>query len=95
MNIETVLIPQYDGREIMERHNFKSAIRLKEERETITWLVETLLGDKLIIEAITTEWPGQKPHTAYKVFHGRAVEKYAAQHSLSQSNSHHLLTQLV
>ena len=44
MNIETVLIPQYDGREIMERHNFKSAIRLKEERETITWLVETLLG---------------------------------------------------
>ena len=88
MNIETVLIPQYDGREIMERHNFKSAIRLKEERETITWLVETLLGggDKLI---------GQKPHTAYKVFHGLAVEKYARQHTLLQSNAHHLLTQLV
>ena len=95
MNIETVLIPQYDGREIMERHNFKSAIRLKEERETITWLVETLLEDKLIIEATTTEWPGQKPHTAYKVFHGLAVEKYARQHTLLQSNAHHLLTQLV
>ena len=52
-------------------------------------------GDKLIIEATTTEWPGQKPHTAYKVFHGLAVEKYARQHTLLQSNAHHLLTQLV
>lgn len=52
-------------------------------------------GDKLIIEATPTEWPGQKPHTAYKVFSGASVEKYAVQHTLAQSNAHHLLTQLI
>ena len=95
MYIETVLIPQYDGKEIMEGFNFKSAVRVKEERVSTTWLVETLSGDKLIIEATPTEWPGQKPHTAYKVFSGASVEKYSVQHTLAQSNAHHLLTQLI
>lgn len=95
MNDDTVLIPEFDGKDILEGLKFKSAIRVEEEANETTWLVETLSGDKLIIVANVMQWPSQEPYTEYTTHSGRAVNEYARKHSLSLSNSHHLLTQLV
>lgn len=95
MNTETILIPKFDGKEIMEGLKFRSAVRVEDGIDNITWLVETLSGDKIIIVAKLKQSPLHPPYTHYMTHYGRAVEKYAAKHSLSQSNAHHLLTQLV
>lgn len=95
MNNDTVLIPEFDGKDILEGLRFKSAIRVEEKANETTWLVETLSGVKLIIVVDVIQWLSQEPYTEYTTHSGRAVDEYARLHSLSQSNSHHLLTQLV
>lgn len=95
MNNDTVLIPEFDGRDILEGLKFKSAIRVGDESCKTIWLVETLSGDKLIIVANVIQWPSQEPYTEYTTHSGRAVNEYARKHAQSQSISHHLLTQLI
>lgn len=95
MNTDTVLIPEFDGKDILEGLKFKSVMRVAEEPNEVTWLVETLSGDKIIVVATVRCWPLHEPYTEYTTHSGRAVEEYARKHANTLSNAHHLLTQLV
>lgn len=95
MNNDPISIEHIDGKEIMEGLKFKSAVRVKEEFEKTTWLVEMLAGGYILIEATEVSWPGHQTYNAYRVFEGNSVNEFANKFTSTNSPSHHLLTQLV
>ena len=95
-NENFIKVKRYDGREILTNRNFNSAVRVKVTLDVITWLVETLEGEKILIDVQRgNSGPVSNPDHQYTTHHGSDVEKFAKQLADSQSNAHHLLLQLV
>lgn len=88
-------IPRYDGKNILEGLNFKSAIRVQDTVNGVTWLVETITGKNILIEVSVISYLGTTNEKHYRVYYGIRVDEFKQQFNSTQSNSHHLLTQMV